>query len=68
MTDDDWEDEETLATAFQDVIGSQYILVVSSSPNKKDPSKPYKNYDFVAYEDEPETTDVIDISDEDLPY
>ena len=60
LTDDDWED--------QDVIGSQYILVVSSSPNKKDPSKPYKNYDFVAYEDEPETTDVIDISDEDLPY
>ncbi len=68
LTDDDWEDEETLATAFQDVIGSQYILVVSSSPNKKDPSKPYKNYDFVAYEDEPETTDVTDISDEDLPF
>lgn len=68
LTDDDWEDEETLAAAFQDVIGSQYILVITSSPNKKDPSKPYKNYDFVAYEDESEVDDVSVISDEEIPF
>lgn len=71
LTDSDWEDETTLAEAFHDGIGSQYILKVTSSPNKKDPSKPYRNYDFIAYDD-PEEAQAgggsFDISDEDLPY
>jgi hypothetical protein len=71
LADDDWEDETTLANAFQDGLGSQFILEITSSPNKKDPSKPYKNYDFIPYDepnDAPNTDAVIDISDEDLPF
>ena len=72
LTNDDWEDEETLAGAFKDGLGSQYILKITSSPNKKDPSKPFKNYDFIPYDDladQPEvTTNTIDINDEDLPF
>ncbi|EMF0283842.1 MULTISPECIES: DUF669 domain-containing protein [Enterococcus] len=70
LSDDDWEDEETLAQAFQDGLGSQFVLKITSSPNKKDPSKPYKNYDFIPYDDQSElsTVDVSDISDEELPY
>ena len=72
LTEDDWDDETTLADAFKDGIGSQYILKVTSSLNKKDPSRPYKNYDFIAYDDpadQPiESSGSIDISDEDLPF
>jgi len=35
LTDDDWEDETTLAAAFEAAVGSQYILKITSSPNKK---------------------------------
>lgn len=66
LTEDDWEDEQTLATAFQDGVGSQYILNVTSTRGKKDPSKEYKNYDFIPYDD-PATT-VVDIPDDELPY
>lgn len=73
LTDDDWEDETTMAAAFKDALGSQYILKVTSSPNKKDPSKPYRNFDFIEYDDpadnpNPEYDGTIDISDEDLPF
>lgn len=71
LSDDDWEDETTLADAFQDGLGSQFILSITSSLNKKDPSKPYKNYDFIPYDDvegAPSADTSIDISDEDLPY
>nr|DAI24413.1 MAG TPA: hypothetical protein [Caudoviricetes sp.] len=45
-------------------------MKITSSPNKKDPSKPYKNYDFIPYDDQSEfsNVDVSDISDEELPY
>lgn len=66
LTDEDWEDEETLAAAFQDAVGSQFILSITSTPNKKDPSKPYKNYDFIPYDDPAATT--VDIPDDELPY
>lgn len=71
LTDDDWEDETTMAAAFKDGVGSQFVLAITSSPNKKDPSRPYKNYDFIAYDDpadQPVDTSTIDISDEDLPF
>lgn len=72
LTDEDWEDEESLASAFKDGEGSQYLLTITSTPNKKDPSNPYKNYDFIAYDEEdgaPEFEgESIDISDEDLPF
>ena len=66
LTDEDWEDEETLAAAFQDAVGSQFILSITSTPNKKDPSKPYKNYDFIPYDDP--ATAAVDIPDDELPY
>ncbi len=70
LTDDDWEDETTLAEAFKSAEGSQYILKITSSPNKKKPEEPYRNFDFIEYEDEvPEANaDTVDVSDEDLPF
>lgn len=73
LSDDDWEDETTLAEAFKGAVGSQYILKITSSPNKKEPAKPYRNFDFEEYDEEesapvfdPDTQ--IDISDEDIPF
>lgn len=71
LTDADWEDETSLAAAFKDGLGSQFILKITSSENKKDPSKPYKNYDFIPYDDpndQPIDNSSIDISDEDIPF
>lgn len=71
LSDDDWEDETTLAEAFQAGMGSQFIMTVTSSPNRKKPAEPYRNFDFEEYEDEQpdiETGSQIDISDEDLPF
>lgn len=73
LSDDDWEDEITLAEAFQPGVGSQFILKITSSPNKKEPNKPYRNFDFEEYDDEDGQPDLdsgsqIDINDEDLPF
>lgn len=71
LSDDDWEDEITLADAFQAAVGSQYILKVTSSPNKKKPEEPYRNFDFEEYDDDtPDltTSNQIDISDDELPF
>lgn len=66
LTDEDWDDEESLANAFKEGVGSQFVLKITSSPNKKDPSNPYKNYDFIAYDDGETLGDAL--NDEELPY
>lgn len=69
LTDDDWEDEQTLAAAFKDSIGSQFILTKTLSPNKKEPTRPYANYDFVAYDEEDmQAIEAVEVSDEELPF
>lgn len=70
LMDDDWEDETTLAEAFQVAVGSQYILNITSSPNKKKPDEPYRNFDFEEYDDEDGQAidEPIDVSDDELPF
>ena len=69
LTDEDWEDEQTLAAAFKDPIGSQFVLTKTLTPNKKEPTRPYANYDFVAYDEEDmQAIEAVEISDEELPF
>lgn len=69
LTDEDWEDEQTLAAAFKDSIGSQFVLSKTLSPNKKEPTRPYANYDFVAYDEEDmQAIEAVEVSDEELPF
>lgn len=76
LSNEDWEDEHSLVEGLQPAIGSQFLLKIVSSPNKKDPSNPYRNFDFIGYEDEENNDDpfataggqTIEISDEDIPF
>ncbi|MCJ0572358.1 hypothetical protein U1299_05450 [Enterococcus cecorum] len=69
LTDEDWEDEQTLAAAFKDSIGSQFVLTKTLTPNKKEPTRPYANYDFVAYDEEDmQAIEAVEVSDEELPF
>ncbi|MGF3066624.1 DUF669 domain-containing protein [Facklamia sp. P12945] len=54
LSDDDWEDQLSLGDAFaKEAVGKQFVLEITESKNKKDPSNPYRNYQFLKYaEDE----------------
>lgn len=76
-TDDDWEDLRSLGERLEDAVGKMVTVEFSSKPNKKNPDYPYKNYNFVRYEQgDMETPSPfaasgdteIDISDDDLPF
>lgn len=58
LTNEDWEDEHTLVEGLQPAIGSQFLLKVVSTPNKKEPTNPYRNFDFIGYEDDGEDSEV----------
>ncbi|MDT2809164.1 DUF669 domain-containing protein [Enterococcus asini] len=62
----DLEDEYTAAEALSQVIGSQFKMNLSVSPNKKNPNYPYRNYEFGPLEEQ--TDNSIDIEDDDLPF
>ncbi|CAI3484851.1 hypothetical protein CIRMBP1216_02330 [Enterococcus cecorum] len=69
LTDEDWEDEQTLAAAFKDSIGSQFIFNKELTPNKNNPTRPYANYDFAAYDEEDmQAIEAVEVSDEELPF
>ncbi|KRN27732.1 hypothetical protein IV38_GL001946 [Lactobacillus selangorensis] len=55
---------EHLAQKMHGQEGKLVKLEIIESPNKKDPSHPYRNYDLKEAE-QPET---IDVKDDDLPY
>ena len=73
------EDYEMIQDAFQNanVIGKLLQLTIKTSPNKKDPDHPYRNYKFDMAE-QPKTAEVSDpfaatkdpeeITDKDLPF
>lgn len=63
LTDDDWEGLDTLQTAFMDSIGMTILVHITESRNKKDPSNPYRNYDFEPLE-QPKP---MEVKDEQLP-
>lgn len=76
-TDDDWEDLRSIGERLEDAVGKMVTVEFSSKPNKKNPDYPYKNYNFVRYEQgDMETPNPfaasgdteIDISDDDLPF
>lgn len=78
LTDEDWDDEDNLAWAFKAGVGNQFLMTITETKNKKDPSNPYRNFVFESYEEEPVQTaptdpfesngKTIDISDDDLPF
>lgn len=76
-TDDDWEDLRSIGERLEDAVGKMVTVEFSSKPNKKNPDYPYKNYNFVRYEQGDMETPIpfaasgdteIDISDDDLPF
>ncbi|OTP48534.1 hypothetical protein A5884_003197, partial [Enterococcus sp. 7D2_DIV0200] len=73
FTKKDLEDEYTAAMALEKVLGSQFLMNLSITENKKNPNYPYRNYDFGPMEDEINDPfsgegSTIDISDDDLPF
>ncbi|WP_413518108.1 hypothetical protein [Carnobacterium maltaromaticum] len=58
LSDDDWDDEESLSQAFQNSVGCQFIFEITSSLNKKKPNEPYRNFQCLAYEDDGEDSEV----------
>ncbi|WP_270235264.1 DUF669 domain-containing protein [Lacticaseibacillus suilingensis] len=63
LTDDDWENIDTLVDAFNGQAGKTMLMHLSVRENKKNPQYPYKNYDFEPME-QPEP---MQINDNDLP-
>ena len=59
-------DEESTVEALQRGIGNQFLLKLTVSPNRKDPSSPYRNYDFDSLDSQ--VDDSIDIEEDDLPF
>ncbi|MBL1225399.1 DUF669 domain-containing protein [Enterococcus sp. BWR-S5] len=68
FTNGDLVDEYATTTALEKVIGSQFLMNLTVSPNKKNPDFPYRNYDFGPLDDSSDGSDAIDIPDEDLPF
>lgn len=48
-TDDDWENQMTLGQALGSTVGAQCVLKITETVGKKDPSKRYRNYEFLKY-------------------
>lgn len=67
LRDEDWEDENSLEWAFKEGVGSQFILNITESKNKKDPSNPYRNFTFEKYEEGTiPASEMID--EDDMPF
>ena len=79
MGENETENYEMIQDAFQsaNVIGKLLQLTIKTSPNKKDPDHPYRNYKFDMVE-QPKTAEVSDpfagqsdgiqLTDDDLPF
>ncbi|MGM0124885.1 hypothetical protein IGI37_002279 [Enterococcus sp. AZ194] len=59
----DLEDEYSASEALAKGVGTQFLMNLTISPNKKNPSYPYRNYDFEQLED----TD-MDIEEDEFPF
>lgn len=71
---------EVLRNDFMPYVGKTLQMTIKSSPNKKDPDRPYRNYDFAKLA-QPKAADVdskqdpfadqksgIELTDDDLPF
>lgn len=63
----DLNDEEATAQTLQRGLGNQFKMDLKVTPNKKNPSYPYRNYEFEPLETETDQLDAIDLED-DLPF
>lgn len=77
LTDDDWDNEDNLTWAFKPALGGQFLVEISETKNKKDPSNPYRNFKFESYAEEPTLPNAGDPNesngtpaptDEDIPF
>lgn len=67
---------EKLVAAFKPYEGKTLQIVITETPNKKDPDSPYRNYDFgpsktkieTPAADTPEESDTTTVSDDQLPF
>ena len=71
---------EVLKNGFMPYVGKTLQMTIKSSPNKKDPDRPYRNYDFAKLA-QPKVADVdskqdpfadqksgIELTDDDIPF
>lgn len=71
---------EVLKNGFMPYVGKTLQMTIKSGPNKKDPDRPYRNYDFAKLA-QPKVADVdskqdpfadqksgIELTDDDLPF
>lgn len=66
---EDYEDFYSIAEMLKKAIGAQVTLEIKETPNKKDPSNPYRNYDFFELDDiAKQAMETPDIDDDDLPF
>lgn len=75
--DNETEAYDAIADAFQPACGKILQMTIATSPNKKNPQYPYRNYKFEKHE-QPRvadakdpfngTGDTTEISDDDLPF
>lgn len=70
LSDEDWSDEDNLSWAFKEALGGQFLINITETANKKDPSKPYRNFTFEAYVEDPSPVnhDAVEVGEEDLPF
>ncbi|GKQ42942.1 hypothetical protein RD055328_08650 [Companilactobacillus sp. RD055328] len=70
ISDEAWDDMGVLVETFKEATGKQFTMELKLGKNKKNPSRPYKNYDFEKLEGDPlaDNSQPIDISDEDMPF
>lgn len=61
----DFEDTRTVAEALKNVIGTEMLLTIIETENKKDPSNPYRSYEF-----EPNITSesAFELTEDDVPF
>lgn len=69
LRDEDWENYDTLAAAFESFKGNAVEMNLSVRPNKKKPDFPYKTYNFSGIPDDPfNAKNAPEVKDSDLPF
>lgn len=64
LTKSDVQDEESVAEALSRGVGKQFKMILTTSPNRKNPQYPYRNYEFEPLEEEGEASIPEDELDE----
>ena len=67
ITDEAWDDVGQLVKEFEPAVGKQFIMHLTLKENKKNPSYPYKEYEFDAVKEDPNDLNGVEVDDNDLP-